>query len=133
MSRWLLGLTFLVVSAGGTSHAHHSLSGVYDSARAVTIDGAVVEFHFVHPHPFVVVEVADDGRVQQWRLELDNRSELASVGMTIETLKPGDRVIATGSRARNGSNGLYVRRLDRPADGFRYEQVGTSPRIRTPS
>src|SRR5690242_11354591 len=29
--------------------------------------------------------------------------------------------------------GLYIRKLDRPADGFRYEQVGTSPRVRFPS
>jgi hypothetical protein len=24
---------------------------------------------------------------------------------------------------------LYVRQLDRPADGFRYEQVGSRPRV----
>jgi len=25
---------------------------------------------------------------------------------------------------------MYLMRLDRPADGFRYEQIGASPRVR---
>jgi hypothetical protein len=61
---------------------------------------------------------------------MDNRSELAAVGVTAETLKPGDRVVVTGSLARTQAHRLYIYRLDRPADGFRYEQVGSSPRIR---
>jgi len=134
MMRRLICLALLVVAAGVAPRAHHSIAGVYDSSQPVTIEGAVAEFHFVNPHPFVVVEVVDpDGAAQRWRLELDNRFELIGVGMTADTLKPGDRVVVTGSRARNGTRGIYVRRLDRPVDGFRYEQVGASPRIRTSS
>jgi hypothetical protein len=130
----LLFLALLAATPGAGLRAHHSIAGVYDSSRPVTLDGVVAEFAFVNPHPFVVVEVTDGGgRPQLWRLELDNRFELAAVGMSADSLKRGDRVTATGSRARDGSRGLYVRRLDRPADGFRYEQVGASPRIRTSS
>jgi hypothetical protein len=114
--------------------AHHSIAGVYDSSQPVTIDAVVAEFAFVNPHPYLVVDVAESGgRLQSWRLELDNRYELVAAGMSANTLMPGDRVTVTGSRARNGTRGLYVRRLDRPSDGFRYEQVGASPRIRTSS
>ena len=124
-------LLALLIVFGASLRAHHSIAGVYDSSQPVTLDGVVVEFAFVNPHPFVVVEAADGaGRPQSWRLELDNRFELVDVGMSADTLKRGDRVTVTGSRARDGSRGLYVRRLDRPADGFRYEQVGASPRIR---
>ena len=49
--------------------------------------------------------------------------------MTSETLKPGDRVVVTGSLGRTEPRTLYVRQLDRPADGFRYEQVGSRPRV----
>jgi hypothetical protein len=49
--------------------------------------------------------------------------------MTAETFKPGERVVATGSRNRTQAQSLYVRRLDRPADGFRYEQIGSRPRV----
>jgi hypothetical protein len=62
---------------------------------------------------------------------MDNRSELAAVGMKADTLQPGDRVVVAGSLSRTQPNGLYIRTLSRPADGFQYEQVGGSPRIRT--
>ena len=111
--------------------AHHSIASVYDGNRQVTVEGAVTRFQFVNPHPLLTVEVTGgSGTPQQWLLEMDNRSELAAVGMTGETLKPGDRVVVTGSAAREPSNRLYIYRLDRPADGFRYEQIGSSPRIR---
>ena len=63
---------------------------------------------------------------------MDNRSELAAIGVTAATFKPGDRVVVSGSLARRNRESLYLLRLDRPADGFWYEQVGSTPRIRTP-
>ena len=62
---------------------------------------------------------------------MDNRFELADIGMTSATLKPGDRVVVTGSLGRTEPRTLYIRQLDRPADGFRYEQVGSRPRVNT--
>lgn len=108
---------------------HHSIAGVYDSNRQVTIEGVIAEFHFVNPHPFVVL----DANNERWKLEMDNLSELMEVGMTKFTLKPGDRVVVSGKPARSTPpQSLYVMKLDRPADGFRYEQVGTSPRVHFP-
>ena len=108
---------------------HHSIAGVYDSSRQVTIEGVIAEFHFVNPHPFVVV----DANNERWKMEMDNLSELVEVGMTKFTLKPGDRVVVSGKPARsNPPQSLYIMKLDRPADGFRYEQVGTSPRVHFP-
>ena len=117
--------------ASVAAHAHHSISAVYDGARRQRIEAVVTEFQFVNPHPFVVVTVTTDGAAQEWRLELDNRFELAAVGVTAETLQPGDVVIVTGSVGRTDPRALYVSRLDRPADGFRYEQVGSRPRVST--
>jgi hypothetical protein len=63
-------------------------------------------------------------------MEMDNRRELVDIGVTAETLKAGERVVATGSPGRSTAiQSLYIRRLDRPADGFRYEQLGYSPRV----
>jgi hypothetical protein len=83
----------------------------------------------VQPHPYVVVETKDGHETPRWRGELDNRWELVAIGMTEGTLKPGDRLVISGSSGRNQSRSLYVMRLDRPSDGFWYEQVGMSPRI----
>jgi hypothetical protein len=124
-------LATLALGLAGAAAAHHSISAVYDGTRQQRIEGVVAEFQFVNPHPFVVVTVTADGGAQLWRLELDNRFELAAIGVTSETLKPGDVVIVTGSVGRADARSLYVRRLDRPADGFRYEQVGTRPRVST--
>jgi hypothetical protein len=120
-------MTTLVAAGAG---AHHSISAVYDGGRQVTVEGVVTGFEFVNPHPFLVIAVgsgADDR--ESWRLEMDNRFELAAIGVTADTLKPGDVVIVSGSAGRTAPRSLYIRRLDRPADGFRYEQIGSRPRV----
>ena len=112
-----------------TAAGHHSIAAVYDGSRQQRLEGVVAEFQFINPHPFVIVAVDASGAQEQWRLEMDNRFELQGIGMTGDTLQPGDRVVVTGSLGRTEPRTLYIRRLDRPADGFRYEQVGSRPRI----
>ena len=125
----LLALVSLTVAAADAG-AHHAIGAIYDSSKRITIDGTVVEFQFISPHPIVVVDVvAGNGRRETWRLEMDNRGELSAVGMRADTLKKGDRVVVTGGVARDQSRALYIRRLERPADGFWYEQAGSSPTI----
>ena len=133
MKRWILSFALGIAISVVAVHAHHSIVGFYDTNQQVTLEGVVAQFQFINPHPFVVMEVKPAaGGAQQWRLEMDNRSELVQVGMTNQTLKQGDRIVVTGNPARAQPQSLYIRKLDRPADGFRYEQVGSSPRIRVP-
>jgi hypothetical protein len=124
-------LTVAVVMILGSvvAQGHHSISAVYDRARPVTLDGVLVEFAMVQPHPFVVVDVKNGRETARWRGELDNRWELEAIGMNAGSLKPGDRLVLYGQSGRNQQQSLYVMRLDRPADGFWYEQVGMSPKI----
>jgi hypothetical protein len=110
--------------------AHHSISAVYDSSKPVTIDGTVSRFHFVNPHPYLILTVVEAGVAQPYHLEMDNLGELAAVGMSGNTFHFGDRVTVTGSQSRTEPHSLYVRKLVRPADGFEYEQVGASPVVR---
>jgi uncharacterized protein DUF6152 len=134
MTRAMLPLLLGLGVSAATAHAHHSISSVYDSSRPVTIDGTVSEFFFVNPHPYLVVTVRDaSGQTRSWRLEMDNRRELTDIGMSETSFRAGDRVVVTGDPGRTQTQLLYVRALDRPADGFRYEQVGTSPRVRRSS
>jgi hypothetical protein len=120
----------VAVSAVGTSRAvaHHSLTA-YDMDRKVTLDAVVREFHFVNPHPFIVADVRSGGSMVSWKLELDNRFELVEAGMSADTLKAGERLTVTGVPGRSGAKILYVRELDRRADGFHYEQPGSTPSI----
>jgi len=134
MKRWAPLVAAAIALGGTATHAHHSISSLYDSSRQVTIEGIVVEFQLVNPHPFLFIDVKGrTGEAERWQLEMDNRRELVSIGVTTSTFKPGDLVVVNGSLARRSAQKLYLLRLDRRADGFWYEQVGSSPRIRTPA
>lgn len=128
MTPWIVAVAAGMTMAGMVAQAHHSIAGVYDDRREATVEGVVTQFQFVSPHPFV--DVTDRRTAQPWRLEMDNRGELAAIGFAADTLKPGDRVVVTGSLARREANRMYIRVLSRPADGFAYEQVGGTPRLR---
>jgi hypothetical protein len=130
MKSWTSWVAFGLIAAGTPAIAHHAISAIYDSSKRVTVEGAVREFQFINPHPFLIIEVSASGKTLEWKLEMDNRFELIDEGMKADTLKPGDRVVASGSLSRTSPQGMYLMRLDRPSDGFRYEQIGASPRVR---
>lgn len=130
MTRVILSVAAVLVLVGVAVEAHHSIAGVYDNRREAIVDGVVTQFQFVSPHPFLDVR---DGRTSQlWRLEMDNRGELAAIGITEHTFKPGDRIVVAGSPSRREPNRMYIERLERPADGFAYEQVNSRPRLSSP-
>lgn len=124
-ARWLVPTLF---AAAWPAQAHHSLTA-YDHARQVALEGVVAEFRFANPHPVLTIDVGTGAARQAWRLEMDNLFELRGVGLTEDSFRPGDRVLVSGSPTRDGGRGMYLRRLDRPSDGLRYEQVGSSPRV----
>jgi len=128
MRNWTGPILTLSLFASG-AQAHHSLSN-YDQGRNVTADGVVEEFHFVNPHPFLMIGVTDPSGVRQiWRLEMDNLHELDEIGISRTTFKPGDRVTISGNPDRMEPREIYLRRLDRPSDGLHYEQIGSRPRL----
>jgi hypothetical protein len=132
VERAAAGVVAALVMAGVVGlHAHHSIAAVYDRSRPVTLEGIVVQFALVNPHPFLVIEVKGSRVEGQWRGELDNRFELVAIGMTADSLKAGERVVVRGSESRTQPRSIYILRLDRPADGFWYEQTGMSPTIGT--
>jgi hypothetical protein len=130
MRIWISCLACAAAAWTSAVSAHHSFAGVYDSSRNVTLDGVVAEFLFVHPHPFLVVRVARAGGPEEsWRAEMDNRFELADIGVTAQTFRPGDRVHISGIPGRKEPRILYLMKLERASDGLLYEQVGSTPRI----
>jgi hypothetical protein len=60
---------------------------------------------------------------------MDNRFELAEIGITGATFRAGDRVHVTGSPGRKEARILYLWKLERARDGLRYEQIGYTPYI----
>ena len=129
----VLALVLILGASAPFVHAHHSIAGMYNTREEITIEGIVSELRFRNPHPILIVSVGDAVNATEWLLEMDNRRELSRIGMTSDTLRPGDRVVVVGNPSLRVSQRAYIRRLDRPADGFGYEQIGNSPRINTPS
>jgi hypothetical protein len=126
----VLSSVFALVLSNTTAQAHHSVSGTYATSKVITIEGVIREFHFVNPHPFLLVEVMDaNGTSQMWRLEMDRLADLSEAGMKKTTFKAGDHIIAGGNPGISEKQSLFIRKLERPADGFRYEQLGVNPRI----
>lgn len=102
--------------------AHHSIASFYDRDKRTTLTAVVKQWRFVNPHPSIVVEVSTPGApARTVTLEMDNRWELAELGFTENTLKPGDRIDVTADPSRRDANALYIRVLRRPSDGFRYD------------
>lgn len=47
--------------------AHHSTRGIYDEDREIELTGKVIEWRFINPHPYLIIEAeGDDGEVHQW-------------------------------------------------------------------
>ena len=129
LMRWIAACA-VVGAASSLAYAHHSIAGVYDTRREIAVDAVVTQFQFVSPHPFVLAEVVRNGVTEQWRFDMDDRSEMRDIGVTAETLRAGDRVAVAGHPAREEPRRLYIQRFERPSDGFSYDIVGRRPRLR---
>jgi hypothetical protein len=90
--------------------------------RTISVEGHVVELDYQNPHAWLHVSGPDSsGRMQKYGAEWANPSRLAQQGITRETVKPSDRVILTGSPARDPSEyRLHLKRIERPADGWNW-------------
>jgi hypothetical protein len=127
-SMWACAIGLAAVSV---AYGHHSIAGVYDTRREIAVEGVVKDFQFVSPHPFVLVEVTQNGAAEPWRFDMDDRNEMREIGMTESTLRLGDRIAVAGNPAHQDPRRLYIRRLERPSDGYAWEIVRSSPRLRT--
>jgi hypothetical protein len=115
----ILGLAVMVPSMG----AHHSTNSVYDESKTIQVSGKVLEWKFVNPHPYLMVEVVGaNGQTEKWDLSFGGSAvvHLSRSGYTKDTFKIGETVIARGSPAWNETyKGLLIRgNLTRP-DGSR--------------
>ena len=93
--------------------AHHGDAG-YDTSKLVTVKGAVTEFHFQNPHIeiFLDVKKKEDGSIEKWHGELNSPNLVARMaGWNGKTLKPGDEIVITGYRAKNGLNVLRLEKV----------------------
>jgi hypothetical protein len=110
----LVGGVFGVLLATAPVLAHHSTAS-YDLIHGTLLDGVVAGFAFENPHVHILLDVTGEDSTEHWTIELESPSILRRLGWDKDTLKPGDQVLVTGGRAKNGSFNLraaYVQLRD---------------------
>ena len=92
----------LVFSTQGI--AHHSFAAEFDADSPIDLTGIVTSVKWSNPHTFFYIDVEnEDGDWENWALELGSPNGLMRRGWTRNSLKIGETVSVTGSRARDGS------------------------------
>lgn len=104
------------------AYSHHSFAAYYFEDRTITIEGTLVELDYRNPHVWIHIAAQDNnGRVGRVSAEWSNPSRLSQQAITKDTLKPGDRLIMTGSPPRDPTEyKMHVKRIERPADGWKW-------------
>lgn len=84
--------------------AHHSFEAEFDSSKPVTLKGTVTKVEWTNPHTWFFIDVTENGKVVNWAVEGGAPNVLFREGWKPTSLKPGDKVTITASRARDGRN-----------------------------
>jgi hypothetical protein len=106
--RSLLAVVIASVIIALPAWAHHS-HGNYNMGQYTVLKGTVKEVHWVNPHTWVYLEVAD-GKSEPtiWALEGASVVQLQRRGWTKEKLKAGDKISVRCHQLRDGSNGCLL-------------------------
>ena len=104
-----LKLTVLALTAGAATLplqtiAHHSFAAEFDAESPIELTGTVTSVKWTNPHAFFYIDIeTENGEYANWALELGSPNGLMRRGWTRNSLRIGDLVSVTGSRARDGS------------------------------
>jgi hypothetical protein len=106
----IVARSVLIVAAGFLAatapvYAHHSGAAEFDSTKKLDLKGVVTKVEWTNPHAHFFMDVKDaGGKLINWNFELASPSILIRNGWKRNSIKEGDVVSVTGSRARDGSN-----------------------------
>jgi hypothetical protein len=99
----LLAAVYAIVGAHFAA-AHHSFAAEFDANAPIDLTGTVTKVAWANPHTFFYIDVANAaGEIENWALEMGSPNGLMRRGWTRDSMKIGDVVTVTGSRAKDGS------------------------------
>src|SRR5262245_20841639 len=105
MARNLVGVSvigFAIAAAAVPAVAHHAVSAEFDRNKPITFTGTVKQVEWMNPHIYTDVEVKDaSGKTIVYQVEGGAPNALYRQGWRPDTLKIGETVSVTGSRAKS--------------------------------
>jgi hypothetical protein len=95
--------------------SHHSFAAEF-IREVITIEGIVTEVWFKNPHVRYYMEVTNErGETEVWDTRGGSATNLQRSGAwTRDSIKPGDWVVMTGNRGRDGRKLLDIRMVRLP-------------------
>ena len=92
--------------------SHHAVVAYYDQTKLITLKGVVTKVEYTNPHAYVYADVTDEkGGVENWSIETDPPGILTRHGWKRTSLREGDRITASGFRAKDGSKSIRLQTL----------------------
>lgn len=96
-------LVFLAFTGSQPLLAHHGRGSTYDTKKELPLKGTVKEVIWRNPHIAIFLDVKDaNGKVTTWAIEHSNVSQLARLGYSKGTLRPGMEVTAVVNPGSKG-------------------------------
>ena len=83
--------------------AHHSFAAEFDASKPVTLNGTITKVEWTNPHTWFYIDVVQGGKTVNWAVEGGAPNVLYREGWRPNSLKAGDKVTITGSRAKDGT------------------------------
>ena len=109
-----------VVAWAFPTWAHHS-HGNYDLTQYIEMEGTVTEVHWINPHTWIYLEVADEnGSATIWALEGGGINALTRRGWTQDSVQVGDDISVRCHPLRAGTPACLFGFL-RTEDGYENE------------
>ena len=98
----------LALAGAPPAEAHHS-AAMFDQQKTTTLVGTVKQFLWSNPHCFIQLVVKNEqGRDEEWSLEMTAPVHLQRLGWKRTSLKPGDRITVKIHPLRDGNKGGNV-------------------------
>ena len=114
----------MAIAIAASVQAHHSFAAEFDGSKIQTIKGSVVEFQWMNPHAYLIVDVTDaSGKTARWGIQSRNLSILKRQGLSKQTFTVGEMVTVELFHHHDPAKNVGFARYIVKADGTKYDVI----------
>jgi len=114
----------LAALTAATVHGHHSFAAEFSSTNIQTIKGTVVEFQWMNPHAYIILDVTDSkGTTARWGVQSRNLSILKRQGLSKQTFQAGEVITVELFHHHDPMKNVGFARFIVKADGTKYDVI----------